>query len=213
MPLVEIELPIQPAPLPEEVDEFLREADARIAAYYESQTVRTAGFVPSDFPLVFHALKMIVEMNLAAGHSFCEWGSGFGVVASLAAMLEFDAYGIEVDRNLVDAARNLAADFGLPVEFVHGSFIPPGDDVLADEACADSSNEIVFLVTDAGAAYDELGLSPDDADVIFAYPWPGERSAIEVLFEHNAAEGALLLTYNSFESVRLQRRVRRKPRR
>ena len=48
------------------------------------------------------------------------------MVTCLAALLEFDAYGIEVDGTLVRASRRFAADFDLPAEFAHGSFIPAG---------------------------------------------------------------------------------------
>jgi hypothetical protein len=168
--------------------------------------------VPSDFVAVYHALRAIAESGLSAGHSFCEWGSGFGVVASLAAMLEFDAYGIEISGELVEAARRLADDYALPVEFVQGSFIPVGSDALADEAFTEHQDHVYFLVTESDHAYTELGLGPDDADIVFAYPWPGEEYAIEGLFENNAAAGALLLTYNSCESIRLQRLVPEKSR-
>jgi hypothetical protein len=57
---------------------------------------------------------------------FCEWGSGLGVVTCLAALLEFDANGIEVDSTLAHASRLLAADFDVPVEFAQGNFIPAG---------------------------------------------------------------------------------------
>ncbi len=207
MPLVDVELSVQKSAFPDEISEFLCEANSRISQYFQEKTVCPTGFVPSDFETVYHALRAIIEASLAPGNSFCEWGSGFGVVASLAAMLEFDACGIEIDRGLIDASRTLAEDFALPVEFVHGSFIPPGDDALADEVCAENHENPFFLVTGADSAYDSLERDPVDSDLVFAYPWPGEESVIEVLFEKNAAEGALLLTYNQQHSVRLQRRL------
>ncbi len=59
----------------------------------------------------------------------------------------------------------------------------------------------------ADDAYGELGLGPHDFDVVFAYPWPGEECLIEDLFEKYAAEEALLLTCNQYNSVRLRRKV------
>jgi hypothetical protein len=122
-------------------------------------------------------------------------------------MLELNAYGIEIERGLVDASRKLADDFGLPVEFVHGSYVPSGAEAYVEETYADNNAESFSLVADADDAYDELGLDPDDFDVVFAYPWPGEECLIEGLFEKYAAEEALLLTYNQYNSVRLQRKV------
>ncbi len=148
-----------------------------------------------------------MEAKLAPGNSFCEWGSGFGVAASLAAMLKFRAHGIEIERGLVDASKQLADDFGLPVEFVQGSFIPSGDGVYADEACAKNNAAFFGLVTDADNAYSKLGIDPDQFDIFFAYPWPNEEHVIENLFAHYAAEGALLVTYNRYHSVRLRRKV------
>ena len=113
----------------------------------------------------------------------------------MAAMLKFRAYGIEIDRRLVDASKRLADDFGLPVKFVHGSFIPPRGGAYADEGLANNNTEFLGL-TDTDNAYSKLGLDPEDFDVFFAYPWPGEEHVIENLFAHYAAEGALLLTYN-----------------
>src|SRR5262245_50345847 len=83
-------------------------------------------FVPSDHLCAFGALQALAESALAPGGRFCEWGSGFGVVTCLAAMIGFDACGIEIEPELVDAARRLAEDFELSAEFVCGSFIPRG---------------------------------------------------------------------------------------
>ena len=207
MPLVDIDITINGSVLPDDVVAFLREADLRVSQFVRNSPIRVTGFVPSDFVTVYHSLRAITEANLAPGTSLCEWGSGFGVVASLAAMLEFKACGIEIERGLVDASRRLADDFGLPVEFVHGSFVPSGAEGDVEEACADTSTEYFWLVTDADDAYEELGLDPHDFDVVFAYPWPGEECLIEGLFEKHAAEEALLLTYNQYNSVRIRRKV------
>ncbi len=208
MALVDIEISRNGSVLPDDVVAFLREADLRVSEFGRNGPIRVTGFVPSDFVTVYHALRAITEANLAPGTLLCEWGSGFGVVASLAAMLEFTACGIEIERDLVDASRMLAEDFGLAVEFAHGSFIPSGAEVCAEESYADNNAKYSWLVTDADDGYDELGLDPDDFDVVFAYPWPGEECLIESLFEKYAAEGALLLTYSQFDWVRFRRKVK-----
>ncbi len=195
MPLVKIEVSVNGSDLPKDVGAFLRESNARVERYVTNSRIRVSGFVPSDFEIVYHALRAIVDKKMTPGKLFCEWGSGFGVVASLAGMLGFDAYGIEIDRNLYDASRSLASEFELPVKFIHGNFIP-GDFKTVNE-----------FATEGASAYQKLGLDVYDFDVVFAYPWPGEERVIEDLFERRAHEGALLITYNQYKFVRLHRKV------
>jgi hypothetical protein len=212
VPLVEVDIPTNGCVLSDDVTDFLREADSRVSEFVRDHSIRFTSFVPSNFATVYKALRAITEANLAPGTSFCEWGSGFGVVASLAAMLDLNVCGIEIEKDLVDASRSLAQDFGLPVEFIQGSFVPPGAEADAEEACADNSAEYFWLVTDADDAYDELGLDPDDFDIVFAYPWPGEECLITSLFEKYAAEEALLLMYNQYDSMQLHRKVAKRSR-
>ena len=207
MALADVELTVPNYRLPADVEEFLREADDRIDHFNRTKAPRPSGFVASDFVTVYRALRAISEGNLGSGHAFCEWGSGFGVVASLAAMLEFDACGIEIDRSLVDHSTSLAGDFDVPAEFVHGSFIPPGGEPIAEEVYTANTGDFFWLETNADNAYEELGLDADDFDLIFAYPWPGEEYVLEHLFDHFAAEGALLVTYVQIDSVRVRRKV------
>jgi hypothetical protein len=201
MPLVDLTLPAGGTAMPGEVRSFLREANRRIERF--QRTARVPGFVPSDYERVYDALRTVAEANLAPGRRLCEWGSGFGVVACLAAMLDFDACGIEIDGELVDAARQLAADFDLPVEFVRGSLIPRGGDAVVDAGGA-----FAWFSADEGGAYEELGLDPDDFDVIFAYPWPDEEDVTGDLFERYASPGAVLLTYHGSDDLRARRKVR-----
>jgi len=192
MPLVELSLPVPEVALPRDVGAFLREADRRIERFRTEAHV--PGFVPSDYRHVYAVLRAVEETDLAPGRLFCEWGSGFGVVTCLAALLGFDAFGIEVEGELVEEARRLADDFELSVEFVHGSFIPPGDEVLPEDFDGFS-----WLTTTADGAHDEMG--------ICAYPWPDEQRAIAELFERHARPGAVLLAYHSTDEVVLHRKT------
>ena len=81
MALIEVPLHIRERRLPHDVAGFLEEANDRIRSFIEERQIRISGFVPSDFEPVFQALDAVVERNLASGDVFCEWGSGFGVVA------------------------------------------------------------------------------------------------------------------------------------
>jgi hypothetical protein len=205
MSLVNLPLPIDKGPLPREVRAFLREAGRRIERFQRERHI--PGFVPSNFGRAYWALRGLAEAGAARGDLFCEWGSGFGVVACLAAMLDFDAYGIEIEGELVDAARLLAADFHVPVAFVRGSFIPKGS-----AACFQRGDGFAWLTTSEGHTEEELGLGLADFDVIFAYPWPDEERVTAALFEQQAGAGAALLTYHGENDVRLRRkRANRSP--
>jgi hypothetical protein len=181
----------------------LQEAERRIARFQRAG--RVPAFVPSDFAGAYGVLEALAAADLASGSLFCEWGSGFGVVTCLAAMLEFDACGIEIEGELVDAARRLANDFDLPVEFLCGSFIPPGGEVYLETGAGFS-----WLTTSQHCVRPELELAPDDFQVIFAYPWPDEERVTARLFERYAAPGAVLVTYHGGMEFRVRRKQRAK---
>ncbi len=201
-------MPLQPLPLTHSqlvlsrnVRLFLDEADRRIEHFQRHS--RCPAFVPSDYVRVYAALQAVEAAGLARGRSFCEWGSGFGVVASLAALLGFDACGIEAEEELVAEARLLARDFDLPVTFSHGSFLPAGSAISGKPG-----EDFAWLETGTASGYLELGLDADDFDLIFAYPWPDEEGFTARLFEGHGRPGALLLTYHGGEDLRLRRRAR-----
>jgi hypothetical protein len=205
MPLVNVRIPPAAAAVPDDVRNFLRDAGQRIERF--QSTSRCHGFVPSDHAGAYGVLRSIAEAHVAPGNRFCEWGSGYGVVACLAAMLDFDACGIEIDGDLVAAARQLAEDFNIPAEFVCDSFVPAGG-----EDCVEVAGAFAWMTTHAGRAEDELGLAADDFDVIFAYPWPDEEWVIDDLFKRYAAVGAVLVTYHGGEEgYRVRRKTARKP--
>jgi len=204
MPLVDLDIPLEEAAetLPEDVNEFLRVADRRIEEFLSAHAEQPVpGFVPSDFVRVYHALRAVRKGHLAAGDSFCEWGSGFGVAACLAARLGFDSSGIEIDAALVESAEQLADEFELPVTYAQGTFVP-----LEGERFTDGEEDLAWLQAGGICGHDALGSDPDEFDLIFAYPWPGETSVISHVFDHFAADGALLLTYHGYDDLRLRRK-------
>ena len=204
MPLVEIELDLSADPIPHDVVRLIADAQERIDALDEQRPAAVPAFVPSDFELVYRAIAAIESARLAAGRRFVEWGSGIGVVACLAEGLGFDAVGIEIETGLVEIAETFADEHGLAAQFASGSFVPPGAEPQLDRL-----GGVTWLSSSGTNGYEELELEPDDFDVVFAYPWPGEEQVIFDLFADAAAVGALLLTYHGQEGVRLQRKVTR----
>ncbi|HET6426803.1 MAG TPA: hypothetical protein VFJ30_00225 [Phycisphaerae bacterium] len=202
MPLVRVNLPDALPPVPPEVASFIADAQSRIESFVEAHRDKPIpSFVPSEFPLVYAALRCVAEGHLAAGPVFCEWGSGAGVVACLAAMVGFDAHGIEFEGELADLSVQLARDHGIEVDFRRGNIVPYEGQEIAAEV-----EEFQWLAVGGPDPYDRMGLEIDDFDVIFAFPWPGEQRVIERLFDRFAADGALLMTYDAVEGVRLVRR-------
>jgi hypothetical protein len=201
--LTDIELKPHDGPLPASVAALIADARERIDKLEDTSRAAMPAFVPSDFELAYRALAAVKQANLSTGQRFLEWGSGIGVVACLATQLGFDSIGIEIERPLVDIAEDLAAAHDLETEFACGSFIPADTEVHLE-----MPDDFAWLTTEAPTAYEDLDLAPDDFDLIFAYPWPGEENVIFDLFANHAATGALLLTYHGLEGIRLQRKRR-----
>jgi hypothetical protein len=204
MRLVDIEIAVTPDELPANVAALLADANEQIELLEDESRASTPAFVPSDFGLVYHALAGIKSGNLATGRRFLEWGSGTGAVTCLATRLGFDAAGIEIEPKLVSLADELAKKHHLATEFACGSFVPAGS-----ERRLDLAGDVTWLSSGGRDGYEQLQLDPDDFDVVFAYPWPGEEQVIFDLFADHAAVGALLLTYHGQEGLRLQRKIRR----
>lgn len=201
--LIELNWEEQPMPGPASAS-LIADASERIQRFIR----RRAGsdpipsFVACDFVMADRALRAVVDAGLAPGPVFCEWGSGFSVVAGLAAMHGLASHAIEIHRDLVDEGYHLLRDHGVDVELVQGSLVPEEGDEIVDEMASQD-----WLKTNEHPAYDELGIDVSDIDLIFAYPWPGEEGLIEALFDAFAADGALLLTYHGMNEVKLQRKV------
>ncbi|MDY3551947.1 hypothetical protein R5W24_001027 [Gemmata sp. JC717] len=201
MSLRELLVPVSDNDPPPAVRKFLRDAERRIDRF--QLACRVPAFVPCDYETAYKVLRALAESDELRGQRFCEWGCGFGVVAGLAEMVGFDACGIEIESALVDEGLQLAEDYDLSVELIHGSFVPPGAEDRVHRAGAYS-----WLATEGDQAYEELELEIDDMDVIFAYPWPDEEAVVFDLFDHYAGAGAVLATYHGSAEFRLKRKVR-----
>jgi len=209
VPLTTLPLPDDRVDLPAAAEALVADAYERIAETRRADAadrspgyVPAAAFIPADYRVVYGVLAQVHAQRLAPNARMCEWGSGLGVVAALAAQLGSSACGIESQSRLVDQARALAADHGLKIDYATGSFLPESAAHLADYG-----DNLATLTLGIPDGYAELGHDPDDFGLIYVYPWPGEESFAEALFEHVAADGALLLSYRSTGDVVLQRKV------
>lgn len=124
MSLVRLNVPNVLPSAPPEVAGFILDAESRIDSFIESHLDEPIhSFVPSDFALVYGALRHVADERLAAGPMFCEWGSGAGVVTCLAAMVGFGASGIEFEADLVELSTQLARHHHLAADFYHGNLV------------------------------------------------------------------------------------------
>jgi hypothetical protein len=141
-------------------------------------------FIPADYEAI---LRQLIPLR-DPGARFLELGSATGVIAIMADMLGFEAYGIELDEQLVDIARGLATKFGSGARFAAGTFLP--DDY---HWASEDGDERLGTIGDGVAAYAELGHSLDEFDYIFQYPWGGEEPIIQHLVRTRAPTARLLL--------------------
>ncbi|HEX4414204.1 MAG TPA: class I SAM-dependent methyltransferase [Lacipirellulaceae bacterium] len=190
--------------IPAAMAALIADAQQRIDDLDNTTRIEIPAFVPSNFEASYRALAEIQKSNLATGRRFIEWGSGMGVVACLASSLGFDAVGIEIEPKLVTIARKIADAHHIDVQFACGSFVPDGVNPRVDWI-----DGVAWLTTTGVDGHEELELDPDDFDVVFAYPWPGEEQVIFDLFVNTAAVGSLLLTYHGIDGLKLQRKIKR----
>lgn len=205
MTLKRVEFDYETVAVPNEIAAFLRAVEGLVEQHRVNTATSFRGFVPSDYVAVYRCLRVVHDSELLCGDRFCEWGSGVSVVASLAAMIGYESYGIEYDDALCKVGEAIAEEFDIPVEIVRGSFIPDGVDDLVDEAFATHDGDLA-LHTDSDRAYEEMGHAINDFDLIFAYPWPNDIELIHRIFDRCAARGAMLLAYYSNDSVGLYRK-------
>ena len=149
-------------------------------------------FVPADYQVVLEALVA----HARPGLKFLEWGSALGVITILADMLGYEAYGIELDDQLVHEARELARRKGSGARFAAGSFLPTG--YRWDRRSGDRR---LGTIGQGPSGYLQLGIPLDDFDVVFAYPWSGEEPILLDLMSEYGRPDALFLMYSGNEGV------------
>ena len=164
------------------------------AAIWERHQYEPAfeGYVSADYGAVYDSLRKL--QNRCA--TFLEWGSGLGVVTIMAAHLGFDAYGIEIEPELVEHARELADRYHSTAKFGCGSFVP-GE----YRERSSSGEEFHRTICDAVPAYDELDMELRDFDLVYGYPWPEEHLVFRSIMRHYGAPRAILVCYDAREGI------------
>jgi hypothetical protein len=170
-------------------------------------------FVPSVPERVFAVLEEVTRRQLPPTRVFCEWGSGFGTATCLAALLGYQAYGLEIDVDLVWCSRAIARRLRIPVEILCTSFVPTGyavstgGDGAAVVIPASLSNQNDRDEMRGSLRYDGMEIAIADIGLFFVYPWPEERALMQALFEAVAREGALLVVYHTDTDIRVWRKM------
>lgn len=143
-------------------------------------------FVAADYPVVLEALVALRSPGLR----FLEWGSATGVVTIMADLLGFDAYGIEIDEELVGQARELARRTNSNATFTAGSFVPAGYQ-WRDRG----GDGRLGTIADGESGYLQLGMALSEFDIVFGYPWTGEAAVMLDLMKVHGRRGGRLLVH------------------
>jgi SAM-dependent methyltransferase len=195
------EIDYQPlaAELPADVQALIDAAEARFEQFYaEKLNQRYPRYIASEPAQVYAALKWVTDRELAPELRFMEWGSGFGVATGMAALLGYDATGIELRAGLVAIARELLASQSIAADFLCTSYIPDGfieyDVAGGSDLVADNS---FGYQLENGPIYQDEEQEVDiaEVDLFYAYPWPGEQEMMLKLFDAVAEVDAILIAY------------------
>lgn len=158
---------------------------------------RWHSFVPAEYDRVLVALVALRQPGLR----FLEWGSATGVIAVMADLLGYEAYGIELDERLVDIAVGTAARYASGARFVVGSFLPEG--YVWRPRDGDGRTGTLGV---GASGYLRLGRPLDDFDLVFGYPWGGEEALMHDLMRVHGAPDAGFLLQRLSGDVELLRR-------
>jgi hypothetical protein len=198
--------------LPAEVARLIQASERWWDQFFASRSHRRfPRFVPSDAALVFAALDDVTRRDLAPGRVFCEWGSGLGTATCLAALLGYEAYGIEIEPELARLSSELARELALPVEILCTSYIPEGYESYSGVGGEDLVKFETFSfpgdAIDHAPRYDGMDIEIAAIDLFFVYPWPDEQELMQNLFDAVAGEGAILLAYHSAKEICVYRKM------
>lgn len=188
------------AELPDFTKHWTEQASDFIRAFWDSQTSRQhVHYVESDFAFLTRAMQTAIENDCVASEGrFLEWGCSFAVNAGNAAKLGMDAWGIESEEFLFDAARELHMRHDSPVTLLQGNFLPPGAESFALE-----DDPVVARACELPSAYESASVKLTDFDLILGYPWPGEEHFLKAVFDGFAKVGSSLLLYRGPYHVEL----------
>ena len=75
------------------------------------------------------------------------------------------------------------------------------------EGITELGRDMEHVEVHEGEVYEEIGLGLDDFDLFFAFPWPGEHTFFEAVFEAGAAVNSLLLSYRGRDGMHLIRKT------
>ncbi len=167
-------------PPPPEVTAIIS-AGRDLAAELRAETgpERIGGLVTTDAEVAWRFLEAVRPLA-PENARFCEWGSGLGIVTTLAAQGGWHATGLEIEPRLVGIARDFAETHGADAAFHIGSYKPDGwDDARRQD-----------VATDTGLGFDLF-----DFDVIFGFPWPAEREAMTEFVGRYARPGTLFMRH------------------
>ena len=208
MAIAEIDIEVPEVRVPDEVARLIETCSRGWERFFaDHDDDQAPGFVPSVSEMVFFALAEVTQRNLPPNRVFCEWGSGFGTATCMASLIGYEAYGIEIEEELVGLSRAIARRLRIPVEILCTSMFPKGYGAYAGELVTPKSLSGAQVVERRPLRYDGMNIDIAEIGLFFVYPWAMEQELIRELFHAVAAVGAMLLVYHTDKDIRAYRKI------
>lgn len=151
-------------------------------------------------------LQQLVQQGiLKQGNKILELGSANGLMTVLFASVGLNAYGIDINRELVDLANKKLEDLrskgllpeNVDCKFANGSYfledlVEEGEKAKLKEGVERHDRAVVFPFEE-GNPYQQLGINFRDFDVVYGFLWDEDERNVWQLFAKHAKPNAKLL--------------------
>jgi SAM-dependent methyltransferase len=187
-------------PLPvrlKKIVELLQESNRQIE---DSRIAEETGFLSFSPERLAEAVLRLTEIAPSAAISL-DLGCGNGQWALLTAAAGFPSYGIDINPDLIDEARQLhqlcvernMIDKTVVCRFSAGNFYPQIEKeamIRFRDQHKENPNSMPWSDDDP---YSELGISLSEVDIIYTWSWPSQSRFLYNFLERSAKRGAILV--------------------